>query len=71
MLAFPSNDFFMAYNCVFVLVTLITSQYRKCNGAMQRYKSIEPLGWSEFSNEHVNGTFVGVDTTSPAYRIPS
>ena len=60
---FPSNDFFLAYDCVFLVVTLITSKSRKCNGVIQCCKSIAPLGWSEFINEHVNGTSVGVDTT--------
>ena len=31
---------------------------------MQRYKLIAQLNWSEFNNEHVNGSYVGVDITS-------
>ena len=68
-LTFPSNDFFVSYDCVFMVVTLITSKSRKCNCVIQRYKSIAPLGWLQFSNDHVNGTSVGVVTTLPVYRI--
>ena len=46
-------------------------QCRKCNGASHRYSSTQHLGWLKFSNEHVNGTSVWVDSTSPAYRTSS
>ena len=68
MYAFPSNDFFLVYDYVFLVVTLITSKSNKCNGVIQRYSSTPPLGWSEFSNEHVNGTSVGEDNALPVYR---
>ena len=57
-LTIPSNDFFLAYNCVFLVVILITSKYRKCIGVIQRYSSTPPFDWPELCNGHVNGTSV-------------
>ena len=39
-LAFPSNNFFLTYDCVFLVVTLITSISRKCNGVLQLHPSV-------------------------------
>ena len=69
MRTLPSNDFFLAFDCVLLAVRLIKSKSRKCNSAMLHYSSTTSLDWLEFSIEHANGTPVGVNTASHVYRI--
>ena len=66
---FTIRDFFLAYVCVFLVVTLITSKFRKGDSATWHYSSTAPMGWSEISNEHANGISVVVFTTLPVYGI--
>ena len=45
-LTFPSNDFFLAYDCVFLVIALITSISRKCSDVILRHPG--------HSTDHVN-----------------